>query len=63
MSGVEVERRDGAVWITINRPERRNAYDLDMARAMIAAVEDAADAEAVVLTGAGDRAFCVGQDL
>ncbi|MFD1858342.1 enoyl-CoA hydratase/isomerase family protein [Aeromicrobium camelliae] len=62
MSGVEVERRDGAVWITINRPERRNAYDLDMARAMIAAVEDAADAEAVVLTGAGG-AFCAGGAL
>lgn len=61
-SAVEVQRRDGAVWITINRPERLNAYDLTMARMMIAAIEDAADAEAVVLTGAGG-AFCAGGAL
>lgn len=57
-----MERRDGAVWITLNRVERRNAYDLDMARTMIAAVEAASDAEAVVLTGAGG-AFCAGGAL
>lgn len=62
MSAIDVERRGNAVWITINRPERLNAYDLDMARAMIAAVEGAADADAVVLTGAGG-AFCAGGAL
>ena len=62
MNGVEVERRDGAVWIRLNRPERRNAYDEDMARTMIGAVEAAADAEAVVVTGAGG-AFCAGGDV
>src|SRR5262245_55416898 len=62
VASVDVERRGPAVWITIDRPERRNAYDLDMARAMIAAVEDAAGAEAVVLTGAGG-AFCAGGAL
>jgi 2-ketocyclohexanecarboxyl-CoA hydrolase len=59
---VLVERRGGAAWITLNRPDRRNAYDLEMARAMIVAVEDAADAEAVVITGAGG-AFCAGGAL
>jgi 2-ketocyclohexanecarboxyl-CoA hydrolase len=59
---VEVEHRGDAVWITINRPDRRNAYDLDMARTMIAAVEDASDADALVLTGAGG-AFCAGGAL
>jgi enoyl-CoA hydratase/carnithine racemase len=59
---IDVERRGTALWITINRPERLNAYDLDMARAMIAAFEDAASADAVVLTGAGG-AFCAGGAL
>jgi 2-ketocyclohexanecarboxyl-CoA hydrolase len=59
---IEVERRGNAAWITINRPERLNAYDLDMARAMIAALEESADADAVVLTGAGG-AFCAGGAL
>jgi len=60
--GVHVERRGPVVWIRIDRPERRNAYDLAMARTMIAAFEDAADADAVVLTGAGG-AFCAGGAL
>lgn len=62
MADIEVERRGAAVWITINRPDRRNAYDLDMARAMLAAVEGASSADAVVLTGAGG-AFCAGGAL
>ncbi|MBM9465583.1 enoyl-CoA hydratase/isomerase family protein [Aeromicrobium sp. YIM 150415] len=62
MSAIDVERRGDAVWITINRPERLNAYDLEMAKAMIAAVESAADADAVVLTGA-EGAFCAGGAL
>jgi 2-ketocyclohexanecarboxyl-CoA hydrolase len=59
MAAVDVVRRAGAVFITLNRPDRLNAYDLGMARAVIAAVEDAADAEAVVIAGAGG-AFCAG---
>jgi len=62
VAAIEVDRRGDAVWITINRPERRNAYDLDMARTMVAAVEEAADADAVVITGAGG-AFCAGGAL
>ncbi|MCZ4500279.1 MAG: Dihydroxynaphthoic acid synthetase [Marmoricola sp.] len=61
--GVHVERRGGALWITLDRPERLNAYDLVMARAVIAALEDEGPAaEAVVLTGAGG-AFCAGGSL
>ncbi|MEW2354406.1 enoyl-CoA hydratase/isomerase family protein [Spirillospora sp. NPDC029432] len=62
MAAIEVERRGPAVWIRIDRPERRNAYDLEMARAMTAAVESAADAAAVVITGTGG-AFCAGGAL
>ena len=62
MAAIDVETKGTIRWITINRPERLNAYDLDMARTMIAAFEDAAEADAVVLTGAGG-AFCAGGAL
>jgi 2-ketocyclohexanecarboxyl-CoA hydrolase len=62
VAAIAVETRGAVRWITINRPERLNAYDLDMARTMIAAFEDAAAMDAVVLTGAGG-AFCAGGAL
>src|SRR3954470_2537456 len=52
--------------ITIDRPQRRNALSWDVIRELRRALSVAkADAEArvVVLTGAGDRAFCAGADL
>jgi 2-(1,2-epoxy-1,2-dihydrophenyl)acetyl-CoA isomerase len=59
------ETRDGYRQITLNRPERLNALTVEMADALIAAL-DAAQADpvcrAVLLTGAG-RGFCAGQDL
>jgi enoyl-CoA hydratase len=59
--------RDGhAAVITIDRPERRNAVDGDTARALLEAYERfAADdgARVMVLTGAGEEAFCAGADL
>lgn len=63
--GVLVENRGAVAVITLNRPDRLNALDLDMQLAYIDAL-DAADADpairAVVLTGAG-RGFCAGADL
>jgi enoyl-CoA hydratase/carnithine racemase len=59
------EKRDGIAYVTINRPEARNAIDPDVHRAMIETWEDfAADDEVdvAILTGAGD-AFCAGADL
>jgi enoyl-CoA hydratase/carnithine racemase len=63
---VLLEKRGAVQWITIAREERRNA----MNDAVIAGIADglsaaAADPEirAVVLTGAGDQAFCAGADL
>ena len=59
--------RDGAVvWITINRPEVLNALNPLAHRELATAFDRyAADAElrVAILTGAGDRAFCVGSDL
>jgi len=59
MADIEVERRDEVAWIRLNKPERMNAYDAQMAQALIAAIEGAADAGVIVLTGTG-RAFCAG---
>lgn len=63
---VEVERFGAVVVITINRPERRNALDPEamsgIGRALVAAEEDDA-VRCVVLTGAGEKAFCAGMDL
>jgi 2-(1,2-epoxy-1,2-dihydrophenyl)acetyl-CoA isomerase len=58
---------DGAVLrLTLDRPEVANALDWKTREALVAALENAsADAaiRAIVLTGAGDRAFCTGADL
>jgi methylglutaconyl-CoA hydratase len=63
---VLVEKRGSALWITINRPEKRNAINADViagiSRGYRAAHEDA-DVRVIVLTGAGDKAFCAGADL
>ena len=59
------EKRDGIAWITINRPAVRNAFRTRTVEEMVAAFRDAwADdgVGVVVLTGAGDKAFCAGGD-
>ena len=59
--------RIGAIGvITYNRPEKLNAMTPEMAQAMIDAVSECNNdraVRAVVLTGAGDRAFCAGSDI
>ena len=60
------EKRDGAAFVTINRPEVRNAFRGVTLREMTEAVGDAwGDGEigVVVLRGAGEKAFCSGGDL
>lgn len=60
------EVSDGLATITLNRPEAMNALNIETKVALRDAVRSAAadDAvRAVLLTAAGDRAFCVGQDL
>jgi enoyl-CoA hydratase/carnithine racemase len=62
---LRVTRCQDAVWITIDREHRRNAIDDATVLAISAALAqaEAEDARAVVLTGAGTRAFCAGADL
>lgn len=61
-----VERRGAVLWLTIQREERRNAMSHGVLAAMGEAI-DAAQADravrAIVVTGAGDKAFCAGADL
>jgi enoyl-CoA hydratase/carnithine racemase len=62
---ITYEVADGVLTITLNRPDRLNAFTATMGRELIAAF-DAADADddvrAVIVTGAG-RGFCAGADL
>jgi enoyl-CoA hydratase/carnithine racemase len=60
------EKRDRIAYLTINRPEARNAIDPDVHRALVDAWADFRDNDSVdvaILTGAGDDAFCAGADL
>ncbi|HWT61881.1 MAG TPA: enoyl-CoA hydratase/isomerase family protein [Ochrobactrum sp.] len=58
---------DGAVAIiTLNRPQKLNAVTPEMADAIVAAVTQCNDSDTircVILTGAGERAFCAGSDI
>ena len=59
------ERADGVATLTLNRPDKLNAFTIGLHRALAAAldaVEGDAAVRAVLLTGAG-RGFCAGQDL
>ena len=64
-STILTAREGGVAVITLNRPDRLNAFTPDMHRELAEALEgvrDDDDARAVLLTGAG-RGFCAGQDL
>lgn len=62
---IRYEKAPPRATITLDRPERLNAFDFQMLRELARACEDASwddEVRVVVLTGAG-RAFCVGADL
>ena len=59
------EKRGQAFWITINRPDKRNALNGDVIACIAKGYRDAHDdkeVRVIVLTGAGDKAFCAGAD-
>jgi crotonobetainyl-CoA hydratase len=63
---IKVEKRDRVTIVTINRPEVRNGLHPPACREMNAAFDDFRDdpsAWAAIVTGAGDKAFCAGNDL
>ena len=53
-------------WITLNRPEKLNAMTPEMAKLLVQAVQtcnDSDEVRAVVLSGAGPKAFCASSDI
>src|SRR6202163_4564321 len=65
-NSVILEKPGAALWITINRPEKRNAINCDVIAGIAKgyrAGHDDKDLREVVLTGACDKAFCAGADL
>jgi len=66
MTDVVVEYRGSTAWVTLNRPEVRNALSLDVnlkLQELASAIDEREDVHVVVITGAGDKAFCAGADL
>ena len=69
MNGFETivfEKSPGIAWITLNRPRVLNAYNIQMRDDLyevLTAINDDPEIAAVILKGAGEKAFCVGADL
>jgi enoyl-CoA hydratase/carnithine racemase len=60
------KRASGVAWVTINRPEVLNALDFAAKERLAAIWQELADdrlVRVVVLTGAGEKAFCAGSDI
>jgi E-phenylitaconyl-CoA hydratase len=63
---VDLHIEDGIALVTLNRPEALNAIDYPMRRAIQALwprLQADSSVDVIILTGAGERAFCVGSDL
>ena len=61
-----VKKGDGIGWITINRPEKLNAMNIETIEELRASFREFADdfeVRAVILTGAGEKAFIAGADI
>lgn len=63
---IQAKHADGVATITLDNPTRRNAIGPRMVNELLYALDDALrddEVRAVVLTGAGDKAFCAGGDF
>jgi len=63
---IEIRKEENIGIITLNRPEKLNAWHRPMRDEMVDAIrnfEKDQPIRAMIMTGAGDRAFCAGQDL
>ena len=62
---VDLSRREEAALITLNRPEALNALSFAIIDELAAAFDEvaASDARVLLITGAGDKAFCAGADI
>lgn len=65
MSSILLEKKGSVAYITLNRPDKFNAFNREMALALQSTLDDCGEDDSVrcvVLTGSG-KAFCAGQDL
>ncbi len=63
---IDVERDGHVATITINRPDKLNAFDTEQLEALLERVRELSaegEVRAVIITGAGDRAFAAGADI
>ena len=63
---IRLDKQEGIALLTLHRPDRMNAFTIDMKQEIIAALDecDADDAvRAVIFTGHGEKAYCAGADL
>ncbi|MBL9017308.1 MAG: enoyl-CoA hydratase/isomerase family protein [Myxococcales bacterium] len=66
MSDLLVERKGTTAWITLNRPDARNALSMAVniqLGELAVELDQDEDVRTIVITGAGDKAFCAGADL
>ena len=63
MSEVTLERRGAVVIATVNRPEALNALNAAVIDGLAAALDQLGDARALIVTGAGTKAFVAGADI
>jgi enoyl-CoA hydratase len=66
IDGVDYNVSNGIGWIVLDRPAARNAITEPMLRRLVTVLDEAAandSVKAVILTGAGDAAFCAGADI
>ncbi|MFC2010240.1 enoyl-CoA hydratase/isomerase family protein [Chloroflexota bacterium] len=60
------EKRNGTAYVTLNRPQALNAYNMQMRDELfqvLGAIKDDPDVRVVIFRGAGEKAFCAGADL
>ncbi len=63
---LQMEEKDGVLWLTLNRPQVMNSFNFDLLRALKAQIDGIRfrpEIRVVIITGAGEKAFCAGADL
>lgn len=63
---LQVEKKDRVTRLTLNRPQIMNSFNFEMLHALRDAIETLrydSDTRVIIITGAGDKAFCAGADL